>query len=125
MDKSLLSRERQHKCVLAEEVGHILYPSPFDSIQYHIAEYWDYDFYQRGYISYRHVKSERAALLWATSFLISDKEFWDFANQGPHEWWEWLEHFDVEDWFMRRKIGFLRTKQRFRWRDAIARAQSG
>lgn len=121
LDKSLPDRPRQHKCVLAEEVGHILYPSPFDSIQYHIAEYWNLDFYQRGNVSYRHTKNERVGLLWATSFLIPDDEFWEFANKGTHEWWEWLERFDVEDWFMRRKVGFMRSKKHFKWRDIVKR----
>ena len=119
LDISLSNRPRQYKCVLAEEVGHALYAPLNGSIQYHIAEYWDMDFYQRGNISYRHTKSERVALLWATSFLIPDDEFWGFANMGPHEWWEWLERFEVEEWFMRRKIGFMRCKKHFKWKEIV------
>jgi hypothetical protein len=121
VDITLPHRPRQHKCILAEEVGHVLYPPMDGSALHHVAEYWDYDCYQRSNISYRHVKSERAALLWATSFLISDTEFWEFASQGPHEWWEWLERFDVEDWFLKRKVGFMRTKKSFKWREVVKR----
>ncbi|MDD2297632.1 MAG: hypothetical protein PHX79_07450 [Sphaerochaetaceae bacterium] len=125
MDKSLPCRPCQHKCVLAEEVGHVLYPPLVSTTQYHIAEYWDLDFHQRGNISYRNSKSERAALLWATSFIIPDDEFWEFAQEGPWERWEWLERFDVEDWFMRRKVGIMRTKKRFKWREIVKRTVSG
>lgn len=69
-------------------------------------------------------KEENEALLFATSLLIPDKAFWEYFEAGPHEIWEWCEHFQVTEWFMRRKMGFMRTKQRFRWKDAIARVRA-
>lgn len=117
LDHSLRFRTRQFKCVLAEEVGHILYPPASSGIVYHMLEYWECDSIERSKVAYYHAKNERAALLWATAFLIPDRDFWIFAHEEPRDWYEWLERFDVEDWFMRKKIGFMRAQKPFKWRE--------
>ena len=38
MDKSLLEKPRHHKCVLAEEIGHILFPPRPGHVAYHTTE---------------------------------------------------------------------------------------
>lgn len=124
LDKSLLERPRQLKCVLAEETGHVLYPPPYNTISYHMAEYWDIDALGRSKVEWWHSKSERAAMLWATDFIIPDRDFWAFTNSGSHELWEFAEHFEVEKWFIQAKIGFIRVKERekgvkLKWMDII------
>ena len=125
LDESLQGKLRQEKCVLAEEIGHCLYPPAAGHISYHYAGYRHLSQWERDNLAVLVTKDERLALHWGTSFLIPDKAFWEYAQKGPHEWWEWLEHFDVEDWFMRAKFGFMRTKHPFKWREMIKRNATG
>lgn len=125
LDTSLRSNPRQEKCVLAEEIGHCLHPPTASHISYHYAGYRHLGQWERDNLAVLVAKDERLALQWGTSFLIPDKMFWEYARQGPHEWWEWLEHFDVEDWFMRAKFGFMRTKHPFKWRELVKRSATG
>ena len=104
LDISLRMKKRQEKCVLSEEISHFLYPPIKGCVSYHIANYWETDHSKRGWINFWHNKNERLALKWATSFLVPDSAFWTFARAGPHEWYNWLEHFDVEGWFMEAKF---------------------
>lgn len=113
LDESLKNNRRQHKCVLAEEIGHFLYPPTGNHYVYHLAEYRQaVSVEERSLIFAAVIKDERLALRWATDFLIPDVAFWDFTKTGPHEIWEWCEHFDVESWFMHLKIGYIRRKSR-------------
>ena len=114
----------QEVCVLAEEVGHVMRPPMIDHTLFHFAGYRDtyQDFWQRDNIELSVSRDERHALEWATEFLIPDQLFWDYAQQGKHEWWEWLEHFEVEDWFLKYKVNFMRTKHKFKWRDILIRS---
>lgn len=113
----------QELCVTGEEVGHILNPPLVDHRNYHSSQYCDIykTQWERDNIGILVAKDELAALEWATGFIIPDREFWEYATTGQHEWWEWLEHFGVEDWFMRYKVGFMRKKHWFRWKDLIKR----
>ncbi len=112
---------RQGICVLSEEVGHCLYPPAADHLTYHSREFWQLSQAQRDNLSIMATKDERAALLWATEYVIPDWKFWAFYSRGPHNWWHWLEHFEVEDWFMRTKVGFMRCKHPFKWREMVTR----
>jgi len=125
LETTLLSRPQDYVCILAEEIGHILNPPAFSSVSYHYKDYWKMDCLKRDEAKYQYAKTERSALLWATNYLISDEDFWEFAKDGTREWWEWLERFEVPDWFMRWKIGFMRTKQRFKCREIISRPPQG
>lgn len=120
LEESLKSDPRKEQCILSEEIGHCIYPPTTSHVVYHIAEYYDMNHWERDRLALSVSRDERTALGWATSFIIPDAEFWEFAK-SPHEWWEWLEHFYVEDWFMRAKIGFMRLKQPFKWRQVIKR----
>ena len=111
----------EHKCTLSEETGHALYPPLQNTVKYHQKSYWSLDANKRSEVSYFRAQNERPGLVWATSVLILDFEFWEFANKGPWEWWEWLERFEVTEDIMHWKIGFMRTKQRFMGRDIIKR----
>jgi len=118
LEKSIKNELRKEICILSEEIGHCIYPPTTSHVVYHIAEYYDMNHWERDKLAHSVAKDERTALGWATSFIIPDVEFWEFAKT-PHEWWEWLEHFYVEDWFMRAKIDFMRTKHPFKWRQII------
>jgi hypothetical protein len=113
----------QEVCVLAEEVGHIMWPPMVDHTLFHFAGYRDafQDYWQRDNIELAVSRDERHALEWATGFLIPDESFWAYFEQGKHEWQEWLEYFEVEDWFMRYKVNFMRIKHRFKWKDILIR----
>jgi hypothetical protein len=111
---------RQEKCVLAEELGHVLLPPAVDGALYHFAEYKDVfqTQWERDSLEISVAKDERRALRYGTSILIPDQAFWDYAK-SKHMWYEWYEYFEVEDWFMRAKFEFMQTKQHFKWRDLV------
>lgn len=126
IDKSLLRQPRHHRCVLAEEVGHLLYPPRPGHVSYHIAQSWDnLDSPSRENLSVLVAQDERKALQWATRMLIPDPVFWEYVDTGPHEIWEWLEEFEVEKWFFEVKVGLVRAQQpirlRLRWREILKR----
>ena len=117
---------RQEKCVLAEEIGHCLYPPAADHTLYHSTKYWGLGQWERSTLRCQVAKDERAALEWASSVLIPDWSFWEFARGGGREWWEWLEHFGVTDWMMRVKVGLVRARmrpqaKRMKWRELVRR----
>jgi hypothetical protein len=127
LDRSLECRPRQHRCVLAEEVGHICYPPRPGHVAYHVADSWDkLDHAARDNLAVIVAQDERKALQWATGLLIPDSAFWRFAEKGPHRLEDWLEEFDVERWFLEAKIGLLRVsqppKKRLKWREIIQRS---
>ena len=129
LDVSLKDKPRQHKCVLAEEIGHALYPPASSHVSYHIANGWaELDFLSRGNIEYSVGKDERQALKWATDLLIPDRAFWEYADEGLHSVWEWCDQFDVEQWFFEMKVGFVRAGQkprdRMKWREIVRRVNS-
>jgi hypothetical protein len=113
----------QELCVLAEEVEHILCSPNIDHRNYHSARYRDIykTQWERDNIEILVAKDELVALETGTSLIISDQDFWDFAALGQVEWKDWLNHFGVEDWFMRYKAGFMQKKHWFRWKDLIRR----
>jgi hypothetical protein len=126
LDVSLRDKPRQHKCVLAEEIGHALYPPGANHISYHIAGGWaELNFLSRGNIEYSVGQDERHALKWATGLLIPDQAFWEYADDGRCFVWEWCEYFDVEQWFFEMKVGFIRAGQdprrRMKWREIVRR----
>ncbi len=125
LDKSLRSRPKQEKCVLAEEIGHCLYPPIANHIAYHYAEYQHLNCWERDSLAVRVTKDELTALHWGTSFLIPDKNFWDYANKWPYDWLDWLDYFDVEDWFMKYKFWFMRTKHYLKWNKLMIRNATG
>jgi Zn-dependent peptidase ImmA (M78 family) len=110
-------------CVLAEEIGHCLYPPLSNHIMYHRSDYHNMNQWQCDNLAVQVAKEENQAIVFATNLLIPDSVFWEYFESGPHEIWEWCDYFCVAEWFMRRKIGLMRAKKGFRWRNAIARAQ--
>lgn len=123
LDISLLDDTRKHKCVLAEEIGHILYPPRQGHTAYHSRNFFNYD--NRGNIEAIVAQDERKALDWATNVLISDVEFYRVIKNNV-TLFQLTEYFDVDEWFMRHKIAYVRRKARnegtkLKWRDIIRR----
>lgn len=119
--KYLLSHPIDHKCTLAHETSHVIYPPVYNTIQYHQKSYWQLDNFSRSNLMWKHAKNEVPGLIWMTSFLIPDDDFWDFAKSGPWDWQDWLERFQVNDKVMNLKMGYMRTKQWFKWREMVRR----
>lgn len=124
LDLSLMDKPRELKCIMAEEVGHILFPPRPGHIRYHSTEYIHIDHCERSNIKAIVHQDERKALRWATNVLIPDVEFWRIRDSGVDTIHGFADCFEVEEWFVRLKIGYLRMKaksdgKKFRWRDII------
>lgn len=124
LDVSLRDKSRQHKCILAEELGHILYPPRPGHVAFHRKSYINLDHCKRGNIKAIVAQDERKALDWATSILMPDVEFWRVIEDGINTVHELAEYFDVEHWFVLHKIGYIRRKagysgQALKYRDII------
>lgn len=126
LDHSLTNYRREHKCVLAEEIGHILHPPRPGHVAYHARGYYDTDHIERCNIRATVAQDERKALDWATGVLMPDVEFWRIVEKGENTLYQLADWFDVTDWFVRIKIGYVRRKARdhgkkFKWNDIIRR----
>lgn len=126
LDQTLNQSPRQHRCVLAEEIGHIIYPPRPGHIRYHSRQYMDRDCIDRSNIRTIVAQDERKALKWATNVLIPDVEFWRVISEGENNIYQLVDKFDVEPWFLLLKIGFIRRQaresgKRLKWRDIVRR----
>ena len=100
LDLSLRDNPRHHKCVLAEEIGHILFPPRPGHIAYHMKGYHKLDHQCRSNIKAIVSQDERKALRWATSFLIPDAILQAAAKNNIDSIEDLAEWFDVEKWFL-------------------------
>jgi len=98
LDHSLKTSRRLSRCVLAEEIGHY-YTAPRTNF---LTAYTSYS------TQLTMSKDERKAMMWATDFLIPDRELCKALKSGLRSCYELAEHFDVTEWFMYRKMGFLK-----------------
>jgi len=124
LDISLQDNPRSLKCILAEEIGHILIPPRPGHIRYHSK-----GFYKRedcSLIKYSVAQDERKARDWATSVLLGNVDLSRIKEVGSSSINELADYFDVEPWFMEHRIGYLRRKEReigrkVKWREIIRR----
>ena len=117
---------RLQKCILAEEIGHILYPPRPGHIAYHMAGYKYIDSHKRSNIKALVAQDERRALTWATSVLMPNVKFNRIMENGSYSVSEIAELFVVEPWFARLKIAYYQRKEResgrkTKWKDLIRR----
>lgn len=124
LDVSLLDNPRSLKCVLAEEIGHIVHPPRPGHIRYHSRGFHRREDYSM--IKTTVAQDERKARDWATSVLIPDVEFNRMVANGDYSLSELMEYYDVEQWFLEHKISYYRRKERnkgrkVKWRDLIRR----
>ena len=126
LSDTLKNNHRLHKCVLAEEIGHIINPPKPGHIRYHLTSYWQLDFYEQSNIRITVAQDERKALDWATSVLIPNVDFCPMIVKPLYTVGELAEYFEVEPWFVHLKISYYRCKERevgrkAKWRDMIKR----
>ncbi|MDO0824039.1 ImmA/IrrE family metallo-endopeptidase [Desulfosporosinus nitroreducens] len=98
LDKGLHHSYRLHKCVLAEEIGHFYTAARTNVLTVHTS----------ANLQTMESQDERKAGQWATDFLIPDKEFVKALEAGCRSCFELAEYFDVTEWFMYRKLDFLK-----------------
>jgi len=97
-------------------------------LAYHVVGYRYEDYYQRSYLKSIVAQDERKALRWATNVLMPDLEFLHAVRKGNSTVYSLADYFDVEEWFVLAKIGFIRVQAResggkIKWRDIIKREQ--
>ncbi len=97
LDKRLLKHPRLYKCVLAEEIGHYFTAPVSNLLVVHTS-------YNREIAM---SADERRALKWATDFLIPDHKLLAAMHCGCLTVHELADHFQVTEWFMHRKLGFI------------------
>jgi len=124
--QSIKDRPRQLRCILAEEVGHILFPPRPGHVRYHSTRFVELESTEQSNIKATVAQDERKALQWATSVLMPDVEFSRAQENGADTIGKLADWFDVEPWFVMVKISYLRRKdrengQRIKWRDIIKR----
>ncbi len=124
LDVSLKDNPRQHKCVMAEEIGHILFPPRPGHIRYHSRGFYDHE--NCSMVKHIVAQDERKALDWATGVLMPNVEFNRTMANGGYLISEIEEMFEVEDWVVQHKIGYYRRKEneagrKVKWRDIIRR----
>ena len=110
LDISLTDNPRHHKCVLAEEIGHIIFPPRPGHITYHMKGYHKLDHHFRSNIKAIVSQDERKALRWATSLLIPDAGLRTAAKNSMESIDDLAEWFDVEKWFMEIRMSYYELK---------------
>jgi Zn-dependent peptidase ImmA (M78 family) len=126
LDLSLVNNSRELKCVLAEEIGHILFPPRPGHLAYHSRQFWKTEHLKGSNIKAIVAQDERKALTWATDVLMPNVEFSRILDKGVTTVNELAEHFEVEPWFVMLKIGYYRKREReagrkVKWREIIRR----
>jgi Zn-dependent peptidase ImmA (M78 family) len=129
LDLSLLSQPRLHRCVAAHELGHHFYPPRINATTiiafYRSNQYTSYS--QKEIIV---SQDENKALRWATELLMPSAEVWAALQDGYNTVPLLAEHFNVTEWFVRAKIGYMRRGARdagikIKWRDVIDKSHHG
>jgi len=106
LDESIRNYRRIQKCILAEEIGHHLTVprTDFRRVYRHYTRYGECN------ETIMFAQDERRALRWATGFLIPDVELCRALAKGYRSCYELAEHFDVTEWFVYRKLEFLKAE---------------
>lgn len=123
LDRSLLSNYREHKCILAEEIGHVLLPPLQSHAPYYKKTFATLDFKRRSLLTYQVSKDEFRARAWAANFLIPEAAFSDHIARGPHTITDWCDYFEVSDWLMLFRFHIATTKAPSRLQPAFLRQQ--
>jgi len=110
LDDSLKSNPRLLRCILAEEMGHILYPPRPGHIRYHSRRFCQIE--QTGNIKAIVTQDERKAIDWATLVLVPFVDTDRLNEEGLKSLGELSEYFEVDNWFMSYKIGYIKRKAR-------------
>jgi Zn-dependent peptidase ImmA (M78 family) len=119
LDKFLLFKPRDQRCILAHEIGHHFNPPRSGLIAFHRNNLFSDDIKQ---ITIR--QDESKALRWGTSKLMPTDDVWAAIRSSYDTVPLLAEYFYVTEWFVRAKIGFIRVEEReqgvrLKWRDII------
>lgn len=98
LDQSLRYSTRMQRSVVAEEVGHY-YTAPRTN---YLTVYTSYS------TELTMSQDEQKALKWATDFLIPDDQLITAIKADNNSCFELAEYFNVTEWFIHRKLEFLR-----------------
>ncbi|OPY64130.1 MAG: hypothetical protein A4E56_00184 [Pelotomaculum sp. PtaU1.Bin065] len=116
----------QEKCVLAHEIGHILFPPRPGHARYHSRGFHDLEFNERSTTKATVAQDERLAQDWAITVLMSNVEFNRIMEQEEKMSIPKIaEYFEVEQSFVKDRIAYYRRKEEaagrkvLRWRDLI------
>lgn len=109
LDLSLLSQPKLHRCIAAHELGHHFYPprNTSHTVFFHRNSYCS-DSQKEIIVS----QDENKALRWATELLMPSAEVWAAIKDGHNTLSLLADYFNVEEWFARAKIGYMRRGAR-------------
>lgn len=105
LDITLARQPREEKCVLAEEIGHHLTAPQCNAI----VVYRNYAATPAGGTVLL-AKDERSAYRWATMQLMPTLEVCRALHAGCQTAAELADYFEVTEWFVYRKLGFLKAE---------------
>ncbi len=100
LDNQLIHRTALHKSVFAEEIGHYM-TAPRTNI---LRVCKSFKMFGENNETIMMAQDERAALRWATGFLMPDVELCRALSQGYRTCYELAEYFDVTEWLVYRKV---------------------
>jgi hypothetical protein len=121
LDKSLMFKPREHRCIAYHEVGHHFNPPRSGLIAFHRTNLFSDNIKE---IIIR--QDENRALRWGTNQLMPTDAVWKAIRDGYDTVPLLAEYFYVTEWFVMAKIGFIRVDTReqgikLQWRDIIAK----
>lgn len=124
LDKSLLHKPKDHRCIAAHELGHHFHPPRSGLIAFHRSNQFS-DSQKEIVIR----QDEGKALRWATELLMPSPEVWMAIKNGYDTVPLLADYFNVKEWFVRCKIGFIRLEERskgikLKWRDIISKKKT-
>lgn len=123
LDKLLLSRPQNHRCILAHEIGHYFHPPRSGVVVFHT-----HSLYGNEEIILS--QDERKAMRYATNLLMPSEEVWKAISDGYNTIPLLADFFYVTEWFARAKINFMRVEEKeqgkkLKWRDIIRKSAAG
>jgi len=129
LNASLMDNPIQERCVLAHEIGHILYPSRPGHERYHSKGFEDLEANERGNTKATVAQDERMAQDWAITVLMTNVEFNRIMENEEEKMSipEIAEFFEVLPSFVEDRIAYYRRKEEAagrrvpKWRDLIRR----
>lgn len=129
LNASLRDNPIQEKCVLAHEIGHILFPPRPGHVRYHSRVFYDLEFDERSSTKETVAQDETKAQDWAICVLMPDVEFNRIMENKEEKMSipEIAEFFEVETSFANDRIAYYRRKEESagrkvpKWRDLIRR----
>jgi Zn-dependent peptidase ImmA (M78 family) len=121
LEQSLIFSNRSHRVALVHELGHHFFPPRSGIIAFQRSDF------NRDMVI---CQDERKAMQYGTNHLMPTEEVWKAIKNGYDTIPLLSDLFNVTEWFVRTKIGFIRVDERERgnklkWRNILNRPPSG